>query len=135
MCPSIPFRLYTPLSQNSTSSSGRGSARRPQRRCSHRFLFCSWLRLVPQDIPPFGEISVNKDDNYSQNKRLGRGTKPRQDQGRAVASQEAGIIGLRKRLKLLKFYPHQDRRNSPNRPRPTIQYRSRTSKNVHFVSG
>jgi hypothetical protein len=30
------------------------------------------------------------------------------------------IIGVRKRLKLLKFYTHQDRRNSPNRPRPTI---------------
>jgi hypothetical protein len=26
----------------------------------------------------------------------------------------------RKRLKLLKFYAHQDRRNSPNRPRPAI---------------
>jgi hypothetical protein len=29
------------------------------------------------------------------------------------------IIGLRKELKLPKFYANQDRRNSPNRPRPT----------------
>jgi hypothetical protein len=35
-------------------------------------------------------ISINKGSNYSQNKRLGRGDKPRQDQERAVASQDAG---------------------------------------------
>ena len=64
-------------------------------------------------------ISINKEGNYSRNKRLGGGAKPRQGQVRGVRVRMPVIIGQRKRLKLLKFYAHQDRRDSPNRPRPT----------------
>jgi len=35
-------------------------------------------------------ISINNEGNYFQNKRLRRGAKPRRDQERAVASQDAG---------------------------------------------
>jgi len=59
------------------------------------------------------------------------GGEPRRDQQRAFVSRDAGIIDIRKILKLLKFYADQDRRDSLNRPRPTIQRRAGMSENVH----
>ena len=55
----IPYQMlnnyYTTQLQTAQIMVESWKARRPQRRCSHRFLCCSWLRLVPQDIPPFGD--------------------------------------------------------------------------------
>jgi hypothetical protein len=49
----------------------------------------------------------------------------------AGCSKSRRFAGLCKLLKLLKLCTRENRRNSLNRPRPTIQSRSRTSENVH----